>query len=174
MKRFTAGIGFFFCGCAAFAAAQSQQFSIEAPVVSVTPQVRHVTDRIPHQSCWEEQVRVERRGGHRSAVPPVLGAIIGGAAAGAIGDNSGHQGVIAGAGAALGAAVGRDVAHRRHTRSRYVTEERCEIDYELREREVVSGYRVGYEYGDDVYYTQTRHRPGPTIRVEVILEPESY
>ena len=74
----------------------------------------------------------------------------------------------------LGAAVGRDVAHRSRTRSRYVTEERCEIDYELREREVVSGYRVGYEYGDDVYYTQTRHRPGPTIRVEVILEPESY
>ena len=171
MKRFTAGIGFFFFGCAASAATQ---ISIEAPVVSVTPQVRHVTDRIPHQSCWEEQVRVERRGGHRSAVPPVLGAIIGGAAAGAIGDNSGHQGVIAGAGAALGAAVGRDVAHRSRTRSRYVTEERCEIDYELREREVVSGYRVGYEYGDDVYYTQTRHRPGPTIRVEVILEPDSY
>ena len=161
--------------CTAFtsaAMADTQRLSIEAPVVSVSPVVRTVTDKIPHQSCWNERVRVESRRGHHSAVPQVLGAVIGGAAGGALGDSSGHKSEVAVAGALLGAALGHDAAHRRSSGHRYVTEERCEIDYELRDREVVMGYRVGYEYEGAVYYTRMPREPGPTIRVGVILDPE--
>jgi uncharacterized protein YcfJ len=154
--------------------ADSQRLSIEAPVVSASPVVKIVTDRIPHQACWNEQVRVASRSGHSSAVPQVLGAVIGGVAGGAIGDNTGHQGVIATAGALLGAAIGHDQAHKRSSKTQYVTEQRCSTDVELRDREEVTGYRVGYEYGGNIYYTQTREHPGPSIQLSVILNPESY
>jgi len=104
-----------------------------------------------------------------SVIRPLAKSI--GATAGAIGDNTGHQGVIATAGALLGAAVGHDVAHQRSATTRYVTEQRCETSYELRDREEVVGYRVSYEYAGGIYHTRTRHRPGPTIEVGVILEP---
>jgi uncharacterized protein YcfJ len=154
--------------------ADTQHLNLDAPVVSVSPVVRVVTDKIPHQSCWNEQVRVESRSGHRSAVPQVLGAVIGGAVGGAIGDNSGHQGIIATAGALLGGAIGRDQAHRRSSQTRYVTEQRCATDYELRDREEVTGYRVGYEYGGNIYYTQTRQQPGSSIQLGVVLQPASH
>lgn len=152
--------------------ADSQRISVVAPVISVSPIVRTVTDRIPHQSCFDERVRVEQRGGHGSPVPRVMGALIGGAVGSALGDNTGHQRAIATAGAVLGSVVAHDASQQKRTRYRYVTEERCEIDYELREREVVTGYRVGYEYGGEVYYTRTQQRPGPTLNLGVILEPD--
>jgi uncharacterized protein YcfJ len=154
------------------ASADIEQFSIKAPVISVVPIVQTVTDKIPHRSCHDELVRVERRGRHHSRVPQVLGAVIGGAAAGAIGDNTGHQGIIATAGALLGAAIGQDAAYRNNTRSQYVTEERCTIDYELRDREIVTGYRVGYRYDGNIYHTRTTQRPGDTIRLNVVVEPD--
>jgi uncharacterized protein YcfJ len=154
--------------------AESQHFKIEAPVVSASPMVKTVTEKIPHQTCWNEQVRVESRSGHRSRVPPVLGAVIGGVAGGAIGDNTGHQGVIATAGALLGAAIGHDQSHKRPSQARYVTEQRCATDYELRDREEVTGYRVGYEYGGNIYYTQTPQHPGSSIQVSVILKPANH
>ncbi len=153
------------------AAAESLNYTLEAPVVSVDPVVRTVTDRIPHRTCRDEVVRVERRGGHRSHTPQILGAVIGGTAAGALGDNTGHQGVLAAAGALLGASIGRDASYRRNTRAEYVTEERCEVDYELRDREVITGYRVGYRYDGNIYYTRTSDRPGDTIRLHVAVEP---
>ncbi|NND68975.1 MAG: hypothetical protein HKN19_15400, partial [Halioglobus sp.] len=97
--------------------------------------------------------------------------VIGGTAAGALGDNTGHQGVIAAAGALLGASIGRDASHRHNTRAQYVTEERCEVDYELRDREVIAGYRVGYRYDGNIYYTRTSDRPGDTIPLNVAVEP---
>ncbi len=156
------------------AIAASESFSVEVPVVGVEPIVRTVTDKIPHQSCWDERVRIERRGGSHAAVPTVLGAIIGGVAGGAIGNDSRHQPVIAGAGAALGAAIGHDVSHQRDKRYRYVTEQRCEIDYELREREETIGYRVAYQYGDTIYHTRKQYHPGNTIRVNVTLSPDNF
>lgn len=152
--------------------AESLSYSIEAPVVSVKPVVRTVTDKIPHRTCRDELVRVERRGGHRSRTPQILGAVIGGTAAGALGDNTGYQGVLATAGALLGASIGHDAAHRRNTRSEYVTEEVCEVDYELRDREIVTGYRVGYRYDGNIYYTRTSDRPGDTIRLNVAVQPD--
>ena len=53
----------------------------------------------------------------------------------------------------------------------YVTEDVCTVEYELRERERVSGYRVSYRYGDTIYETRTARDPGATIPVRVELKP---
>jgi uncharacterized protein YcfJ len=89
--------------------------------------------------------------------------------AGSLGHNSHYQPVIAGAGALLGALVGIDIGHRRNARSYYVMERRCEVDYELHERENIIGYHVSYRYGDSIYHTQTREQPGQTIKLRVEL-----
>lgn len=151
--------------------ADAQRLRVVAPVVSVSPIVRTVTDRIPHESCFDERVRVETRRGPHSPAPQVLGAVIGGVVGSVLGDNTGHQRAAATMGAVLGTVAGHDAAQRQTSSYRYVTQTRCETDYELRDREVVKGYRVGYEYGGEVYYTRTSHRPGRTIQLGVILEP---
>ena len=155
-------------------ATASERITIQAPVVSVDPVVTTVTEKIPHRHCWEEKVRVERRGGHHATAPTVLGAIIGGVAGGAIGKNNRNQPILAGAGAALGAAIAHDATHNQPAGYRYVTQERCEVSYELRDREQISHYRVGYRYGDNVYYTRASHRPGRTITVNVSLNPVTH
>ncbi|MFK7975902.1 MAG: glycine zipper 2TM domain-containing protein [Halioglobus sp.] len=156
------------------ACATTERIAVEVPVVSVDPVVRTVTEKIPHKSCWDEQVRIEQRHGHRNKAPTVVGAILGGVAGGAIGRNNRNQPLLAGAGAALGAAIAHDASQKRHTSYRYVTQERCEVDYELRDKEQITGYRVGYRYGDSIYYTRTTHRPGPTMKLNVSIEPAHY
>jgi len=156
----------------ALALAQTHSTVIDAPVVSVQPLVEVVSERIPHETCRAERVRVVERGRSRSATPAILGAVLGGTLGGAIGDDTGHQGVIAGAGAVLGASVGNDIGRRQQRDDGYyVTEDVCTVEYELRERERVSGYRVSYRYGDTIYETRTARDPGATIPVRVELKP---
>ncbi|MBT4523270.1 MAG: hypothetical protein HOC23_24980 [Halieaceae bacterium] len=156
---------------APMAVAASSHTFVEAPVVQVEPVVRVITHKIPHQSCHDERVKVVQSAGDHSATPQILGAIIGATTAGALGHNSRYQPVIAGAGAVLGASIGHDVGHNRQARSYYVTEQRCDVDYELREEEKVIGYRVSYRYGDTIYHTETKTHPGRTIRLRVDLRP---
>ena len=144
---------------------------VEVPVTAVAPIMRIVTEKIPHEICANERVRVEQANAVHSPTAGIVGALIGGVVAGSLGRNSHYQPVIAGAGALLGASVGTDVAHRRNISSYYVTEQRCEVDYELRERENIIGYRVSYRYGDGIYHTQMRVHPGPTIQLQVELNP---
>lgn len=144
---------------------------VEVPVTAVQPIVRIVTEKIPHESCADERVRVEHANAQHSPTAGIVGALLGGVVAGSLGHNSHYQPVIAGAGALLGASVGTDIGHRRNVRSYYIMEQRCEVDYELRERENIIGYRVSYRYGDDIYHTQTRVHPGPTIKLQVELNP---
>jgi uncharacterized protein YcfJ len=151
--------------------ADVQRTMVEVPVTEVEPIMQFVTRKIPHESCRDEQVRVERMGGNHSATPAILGAVIGGVVGGALGHNSQYQPVAAGAGAVLGASVGHDVSHNRNTQSYYVTEQRCEVDYELRDQENIIGYRVKYLYGDSIYETETQYPPGSTIKIRVELIP---
>lgn len=144
---------------------------VEVPVTAVVPIVRIVTEKIPHQSCANERVRVEQVNADHSPTAGIVGALIGGVVAGSLGHNSHYQPVIAGAGSLLGASVGTDIGHRRNPRSYYVMEQRCEVDYELRERENIIGYHVSYRYGDSIYETQTREHPGQTIKLQIELNP---
>ncbi|MFV0277555.1 MAG: glycine zipper 2TM domain-containing protein [Parahaliea sp.] len=144
---------------------------LEAPVVEAEPLVEVITRQIPHESCRDERVRVERAPGNHSATPALMGALIGGVVSGAAGHHSRHQDVIAGAGALLGGSLGNDYSHRRPGSSYYVTERVCETEYELRDIERVVGYRVGYRYQGQVYYTRTATAPGDTIRLRVDVSP---
>jgi uncharacterized protein YcfJ len=145
---------------------------INVPVESVSPILETVTERIPHEICRNERVRVERHGGGHSATPAIMGAVVGGALGSVLGDNSRHRGVITGAGALLGASVGHDVGHRRAaTQVRYVTEEVCDVEYELREQERLAGYRVSYRFGDKIHEIRTDRDPGATIAVRVTHQP---
>lgn len=156
---------------ASLASAQSHTSMVEVPVTAVEPVVRIITHKIPHESCWNERVKVVREGGNHSTTPAVLGAVIGGVVGGSVGHNSRYQPIIAGAGALLGSSIGNDISHQRNAQSYYVTEQRCEVDYELRDEEQIVGYRVSYQYGDSIYQTETRNRPGATIRLQVNVKP---
>jgi uncharacterized protein YcfJ len=153
------------------ASAQSHTSVVEVPVTAVEPVVRIITRKIPQESCWDERVKVVREGGNHSATPAVLGAIIGGVVGGSVGHNSRYQPIIAGAGALLGSSIGNDISHQRNTQSYYVTEQRCEVDYELRDEKQIVGYRVSYQYGGSIYQTQTPDHPGATIQLQVNVNP---
>ena len=156
---------------ATLAGAETRRTVLEVPVTVVEPLVPIVSPKIPHESCWDERVRVVREGGNHSATPALIGAVVGGVVGGSLGHNSRYQPVIVGAGAVLGASVGNDVAHSRNSQSYYVTEQRCEVDYELRDEESVYAYRVSYRYGDSIYQTETRSPPGETIKIYVDVTP---
>ncbi len=171
MKVSTKTIAAYSALAAGLASAQSHTSVVEVPVTAVEPVVRIITHKIPHESCWDERVKVVREGGNHSATPAVLGAVIGGVVGGSVGHNSRYQPIIAGAGALLGSSIGNDISHQRNAQSYYVTERRCEVDYELRDEEQIVGYRVSYQYGDSIYQTETRNSPGATIQLQVNVKP---
>ncbi|TCO76710.1 glycine zipper 2TM domain-containing protein [Chromatocurvus halotolerans] len=169
MKRTLAGL---LALLPAVALADRQSSIVEAKVVSAEPIVRVVSERIPHEICREERVRVVERGS-RSATPGIVGAVVGGTVAGVLGRNSRYQPVIAGAGAVVGASVGSDIGRRRHHDSYYMTEEVCSVEYQRREREEIDGYRVRYRYSGNIYETRTEREPGRTIPLRVEIQPLS-
>lgn len=156
---------------ASMANAETHRTHVEVPVTKVEPLVRVVTHKIPHETCRDERVRVEHARRSRSATPGILGALVGGALAGSLGHNSRAQPAIAVIGAVLGASVGSDIGRSKNRGYHYSTQQRCEIDYELRDEESIIGYRVSYQYGDNIYHTQTREHPGNTIKLRVELSP---
>ena len=152
--------------------ARNQSTVVQVPVVGVQPQYETVTDRIPHEVCRNERVRVVEHRRGRSLTPTLVGAVVGGTVGGVLGNNSRRRDVIAGAGAILGASIGNDVGrNRQRSDSYYVTENVCTTEYELREYERINGYRVSYRYGGAVYKTFSDRDPGETIAVRVRLEP---
>ncbi|MEH6517018.1 MAG: glycine zipper 2TM domain-containing protein [Halioglobus sp.] len=153
------------------ALAKTASHTVQVPVVASAPIVRITTEKIPHKSCYDQRVKVLRSSGNHSATPSLLGAILGGTAAGALGHNSHYQPVIAGVCALLGASIGNDYSHRRNAAAYYVTENHCEVDYELRDVEQIIGYRVSYQYGDTIYQTETRNHPGESMTLHVDLRP---
>lgn len=152
--------------------ADSYSRVIEAPVVSAEPIVQVYSERIPFERCRAERVRVVERGRGGSWTPTVLGAVVGGTVGSVLGDNSSRRDVITGAGAILGGSIGRDIGRRQQRDDGYyVTEDVCTTEYELREREEVTGYRVRYRFEDQIVETRTVTDPGATIAVRMRLEP---
>lgn len=154
--------------------AVSQSTVIDAQVVDVQPIVETVSERIPHEICREETVRVvdRRYGRYSRAVPTAVGAVLGGAVGNVLGRNSSKEDVITVAGAVLGGTIGNNRAGPNvNGDSYYVTEDVCTTEYEYRERERINGYRVSYQYGDSIYETRMDRDPGATIAVRVNLQP---
>ena len=143
-----------------------------AEVTQVDAITRIVTTKIPHESCWNEEVQVRSRHNNVSKTPQLLGALIGGGIGNALGHHSSNQKVGAVVGAVLGASVASDMNRTQSTSSyRTVTERRCETDYKVEEKEKVVGYRVSYAYGDKIYQTRRSSHPGDKLKIIVDITP---
>lgn len=143
-----------------------------APVVSVEPRFQTQRTPVDREICWEEQGYERVRSGNSSAAPTIVGALIGGVVGNQFGSGSGRRAATA-AGAAVGGTIGHEIGRdgRRSTQYYPVTREQCSVQRDWREERVVSGYRVGYRHGGDVYYTNMRHHPGDHLRVRVTVTP---
>ncbi len=142
------------------------------PVVDVRPEHRIERSPVEREVCWEED-RYERVDqGSRSRTGTVFGAILGGVIGNQFGSGNGRRAATV-AGAALGGSIGRDADRRNREADGYrlVKQEQCRIDRDWTEREVITGYRVTYEYDGRLYHTQTRQHPGDTLRVRVAVTP---
>ncbi len=143
-----------------------------APVVSVEPRYQIHRTPVDREICWEEQGYERVREGSSSATPTIVGALIGGVVGSQFGSGSGRRAATA-AGAAVGGSIGHDVGRSNRGSTHYypVSRERCSVQRDWHEEQAVSGYRVGYRHGGQVYYTHMRHHPGDQIRVRVTVAP---
>ncbi|MEE4297151.1 MAG: glycine zipper 2TM domain-containing protein [Wenzhouxiangella sp.] len=141
------------------------------PVVDVEPIYSVSRTPVDRTVCWEETYYERTHRSRSSTTPTLVGAIIGGVIGNQFGGGSGKKAATV-AGAALGGSIGRDAA-RDNRRDRYqpVTEERCSIQREFEERNVISGYRVSYLYQGDVHQTTLRDHPGDQMRVRISVTP---
>jgi len=145
-----------------------------AEVLSVEPVYETVRYEAPREQCHVERVPVRRHVAHRSATPPIVGAIIGGAIGNAVGHKKRNKQVGTVVGAVLGGSIGADIARRNHARYddyAYTNQEVCRTVSEYRTEERVSGYRVTYAYAGGVYTTRMSRDPGPTLPVRVRVTP---
>lgn len=140
-----------------------------APVVDVEP--RYAVERTPvdREICRDVTAYERERGHHDSKTPTVVGAIIGGVIGNQFGSGNGRRAATV-AGAALGGSIGRD-AGRSDDRYHRTTRTRCHVERDWQEREVVTDYRVTYEYDGKLYRTVTREHPGDHVRVRVDVTP---
>ncbi|MEE4639309.1 MAG: glycine zipper 2TM domain-containing protein [Wenzhouxiangella sp.] len=141
------------------------------PVVEVEPNYSVTRTPIDRTVCWEETTYQRTADSRRSATPTVVGAIIGGVIGNQFGGGSGKKAATV-AGAALGGSIGRD-AGRANQPGRYVpvTEERCTVQRDYEERNVISGYRVSYLYQGEVHHATMRQHPGDSLRLRISLTP---
>lgn len=150
-----------------------------ADVVDVQPIVRVVRVSTPQTTCWNEPARYQTyryQDDHPSAVPAIVGGIIGSVIGKQFADGKGKR-YTAVAGGLLGAAVGQDAARRRHARSyraQYRSERHCEVQDVFHEEERIDGYRVTYVYQGREFVTRTAYDPGDRIRVRVQVELAAY
>jgi len=156
--------------CSNIAVAGSQ--IIEAPVTEVTKLIERVEERVPVQSCHLRRVSVPSSKWSDGMTPMLTGGLIGGAIGSELGRNSKRKSLIIGASALLGGSIGRDLYRSsNHPTPRYRTREVCDTDYQIREYQQVTGYRVRYEYNGSVYETITDTHPGATMPLEVSVIP---
>jgi uncharacterized protein YcfJ len=145
-----------------------------APVVNVSPIVRHVRVERPRQECWEETQYVESR--PHISDPAVggrtlLGGIIGGVIGHQFGSGRGQDAATI-AGAVIGSGVGYDSARRRQTAtSEERIVQRCATRYEKEYEERIDGYHVTYAYNGREFTTRMPYDPGEKIRVRVDVAP---
>ena len=145
----------------------------EAEVVAVSPLYETVTYSEPREECRLERVAYSDRE-QRSGTPKLVGALIGGALGNALGAKEPNKKVGAVVGGLLGYSIGKDVArHKRHHGGavRYRQEQVCEVFYDRREEQQLTGYDVTYAYAGRTYQAVLDEHPGDTLRVKVRIRP---
>ncbi len=142
-------------------------FTKRVPVYKSVEVSRYVTERVPYEECWEEEVPVEydRGGGDET-----LGALIGGAAGGVlghqIGGGSGKTAATVG-GAIIGTLIGKNLAKRREYPG-YRVVRRCRTRYKESERRIAEYKNYARVMGKTII--RYSDRPLRYIRVHVTVE----
>ena len=145
----------------------------EAEVVAVSPHYETVTYTEPREECRLERVAHSDPEYH-SSTPKLVGAVIGGALGNALGAKRPNRQVGAAVGGLLGYSIGKDVArHKRAQRgaARYRRAQVCEVYYDRREQQQLSGYDVTYTYAGRTYHALLNEHPGDRLRVKVSIRP---
>ncbi|MDH3466402.1 MAG: glycine zipper 2TM domain-containing protein [Gammaproteobacteria bacterium] len=147
--------------------AQTQDKIVYANVLNRNPIMEQVQIAEPRRVCREQQVVSQNA---KSYTPSIVGGVIGGALGTQFGHGTGKKLATIG-GAAIGASVGRDIQNKQggHT----VVQEVCHEETGYRYEDRVIGWRVTYEYDGQPYITRTASDPGDTIKLHVLIQPES-
>jgi len=152
------------------AAAQDSSRYAWAAVVEADPVIRIVRKPVNQEVCWEEEVYREVPL-HRSPVPGIVGAVIGGVIGNQFGGGSG-QDLMTMAGAAIGGSVALDQQRRKYPQKFYASlEERCGVNTQWTETEEIIGWDVVYEYQGESYLARMAEEPGDQIRIRVDVQP---
>ncbi len=145
--------------------AEVVDFVKKVPVYKSVEVHRIVTERVPYQECWEEEVPQDE---YES--DDTLGAIIGGAAGGILGHQVGRGGGRTAAtvgGAIVGTLIGKNLAERSKSPG-YRTIKRCRTRYKESERRIVEYKNYAKVMGRRI--VKYSDRPLRYIRVHVTLE----
>jgi len=149
----------------------SDSFTVNAKVISVTPIFRYVTYDTPREHCYKERVtQTNYYDGDRNS-RMLLGGIIGGV----IGNNIGHgesRKARAVVGALIGSHIGSSIADQ-HAYSSQQTgyQTQCETQHVSETRKKVAGYDVSYRFRGRIMTTQLPYHPGRRIKLHVNLSP---
>ena len=148
---------------------RDDSFFDRARVTHVDPIYQTVRVSVPHQECYQQEVRTGRHHRGDKAASTVVGGIIGGA----IGHRAGkHKKGPTIAGAIIGAAIGNELGKNRgHRHDQVSYEEVCETTHTYREEQHIDGYNVTYRYKGETFTTRMDQRPGKRIRVRVHVSP---
>ena len=148
------------------AVAEVMTFTKKVPVYKSVEVSRYVTERVPYQECWEEEVPVE----YDDGTDETLGALIGGAAGGVlghqIGGGSGKTAATVG-GAIIGTLIGKNLAKRDRFRD-YRVVRRCRTRYKESERRIAEYKNYARVMGRTI--VRYSDRPLRYIRVRVTIE----
>ena len=186
----------------AITSAMAQSYSDTAQVLSAQPIYERnsvprqecsnetvTTDRrVPSQGYVEAGYRQPAPSGERTVgAGTVLGAIIGGVVGHQFGRSSGGRDVGTGVGIVAGGLIGNQIENSAPSgqpayaagpapaRVDYIPEtrtvQRCKTVYDGRDE--VTGYNVAYRYQGRDYTTRMAYDPGPTMRVQVNLAPDT-
>ena len=147
------------------------RFVDAARVVSIEEVTKTIEVRKPAESCWQEQVPLQRDNSD-SATSEILGGILGGVVGNQFGDGAGKT-LMTGAGALLGGSLGHDYDNQ-STVVAYKTVERCKTNYAVESKVVTDSYRVVLDYNGKEMVTVMQDRPsGETVDIYVTASTEN-
>lgn len=137
-------------------------FTTTASVISIEPTYLDRVISEPYESCYIKDFT-----NNNNVANELLGGLIGGAIGNRFGGGSG-QDVMTVAGALLGASI----ASNNHGNYQSVSREVCETRYQNQKSTILSYYRIGYTFNDNIYYYNSKSKPiSDAIRIKVNIRP---
>ena len=144
-------------------------YSDYATVISVEKVYNDYIIEEPYKECYIKETTV--RSGDGSATNEIIGGIFGGLFGNAVGKGDGKKALTI-AGTILGASLAHDQELKNSGTRKVISEEICEIKYQIKSERRLSHYLVKYLFDGHVFTYKTKIRPvEDTIKVQVNISP---